>query len=68
MIITIAMTVSDHTALKKSYFPYVVLHNLHRLSKGIQFSFFNLGESRLTSCFNSAGTKFQIFGPKNDND
>ena len=29
---------------------------------------FNLKESRLSDCFNSTGTKFHIFEPKNDND
>ena len=39
----IAMSVSDHTALKLKEIPLMyVLHNLHRHSKGIQFFIFNL--------------------------
>ena len=64
MIIAIAMKISDRTALKKSYLLYVRF----TYSKGTRFHIFNLKEYRVSDCFNSAGTKSHIFGPKNDND
>ena len=44
MIIAIAMNVSDHSALKKTYFVYEDLENLRGYSKGTQFFIFNLKE------------------------
>ena len=61
MIIAIAMSVSDHTALKKSYLFYLSFTYLHGDSKGTHFFIFNLKESRLSNYFNSTGTKSHIF-------
>ena len=63
MIIAIAMNISDHTALKKSYLLYVRFTYSAWTFKGYPIPYFQFEGVKGSDCFNSTGTKSDIFGP-----